>query len=119
MNKVRTAFLLGLMFALFMGVGYLIGGESGMFIAFFIALLMNGISFFYSDKIALSMFRAKEVSESEAPQLHRIVEELATEAGIPKPRVYISNIEVPNAFATGRSPKHSAVAVTKGLLEIL
>jgi heat shock protein HtpX len=107
------------MFALFMGVGYLIGGESGMFIAFFIALLMNGISFFYSDKIALSMFRAKEVSESEAPQLHRIVEELATEAGIPKPRVYISNIEVPNAFATGRSPKHSAVAVTKGLLEIL
>lgn len=119
MNYVKTAFLLGLMFALFMGVGYLIGGESGMIMAFFIALLMNGISFFYSDKIALSMFKAKEVSEAEAPQLHRIVDELAAEAGIPKPKVYISNINVPNAFATGRSPKHGAVAVTKGLLDLL
>ncbi|MDI6832839.1 MAG: hypothetical protein QMD02_03195, partial [Bacteroidales bacterium] len=81
MNYVKTAFLLGLMFALFMGVGYLIGGQSGMIIAFFIALMMNGISFFYSDKIALSMFKAKEVSEAEAPQLHRIVDELAAEAG--------------------------------------
>jgi len=65
------------------------------------------------------MFKAKEVSEAEAPQLHRIVDELAAEAGIPKPKVYISNINVPNAFATGRSPKHSAVAVTKGLLDLL
>ena len=62
---------------------------------------------FYSDKIALSMFKAKEVSEAEAPQLHRIVDELAAEAGIPKPKVYISNINIPNAFATGRNPKHS------------
>jgi heat shock protein HtpX len=97
----------------------MIGGQSGMVIAFFIALAMNFFSYWYSDKIVLTMYRAKEVSKQEAPELHRIVENLSYKAGIPKPKVYIMNNSSANAFATGRDPNHSAVAVTTGILQIL
>lgn len=107
------------MFAIFMLIGNVVGGQTGMIIAFVIALIMNGIAYFFSDSIALSMYKAVEVSYNQAPDLHRIVEELSKKAGIPKPRIYICDLDIPNAFATGRSPQNSAVAVTRGLLNIL
>jgi heat shock protein HtpX len=97
----------------------MIGGNTGMIIAFFMAMIMNFISYWYSDKIALSMYGAQEIPYEEAPWLHNMVEELAEKAGIPKPKVYLAPIHVPNAFATGRSPSHAAVAVTSGILDIL
>lgn len=119
MNAVKTFFILLLMFGLFLVVGYAVAGEEGMWIALMVATIFNGISFIFSDKIALMMYRCKKVTPEEAPELHRMVEELADEAGIPKPGVYISEMEIPNAFATGRSPRRSAVAVTRGLLKYL
>jgi len=119
MNAIKTFFILLAMFGLFLLVGYAIGGEQGMWIALMLATIFNGISFIFSDKIALAMYRAHEVTPQEAPELHKIVEELATKAGIPKPKVYISELDIPNAFATGRSPSHAAVAVTRGLLDYL
>ncbi|MCX7697743.1 MAG: zinc metalloprotease HtpX [Bacteroidales bacterium] len=119
MNAIKTFFILLLMFGLFLLVGYAVAGEEGMWIALMLATIFNGLSFILSDKIALMMYRARKVSPEEAPELHRMVEELADEAGIPKPGVYISEMEIPNAFATGRSPRRSAVAVTRGLLKYL
>jgi heat shock protein HtpX len=92
---------------------------AGMMFAFALALVMNFASYWFSDKIALSMSGAKEVPESEAPELHDVVEHLAVSAGIPKPRVYVMDTDSPNAFATGRDPSHAAVAVTRGLVQIL
>jgi len=119
MNKLKTTFFLALLASLFIVVGSLIGGRSGATIAFVLALVMNAGAYWFSDKIVLKMYRAKEVSESEAPVLYRIVRNLATRAQIPMPRVYVIQNDAPNAFATGRNPEHAAVAATTGILQIL
>ncbi len=118
-NRVKTVLLLtGLtIFLIFMGK--VLGGRQGMYLAFILALGMNFFSYWFSDKIVLRMYRAQEVSPEEAPQIHQMVEELAHEAGIPKPRVYIIPDESPNAFATGRNPQHAAVAATQGIIRLL
>jgi heat shock protein HtpX len=119
MNYLRTAILLAGLTALFMGVGYLIGGQAGMMIAFLVAAAMNLFSYWNSDKLVLRMHGAHEVDERTAPELHAIVRELAAKAGLPMPRVYIMENPQPNAFATGRNPQNAAVAVTTGLLELM
>ncbi len=119
MNYLRTAILLAGLTALFMGVGYLIGGEGGAMIAFLVAAGMNLFSYWNADRLVLSMHDAHEVDERTAPDLVRIVGELASRAGLPMPRVYLMDNPQPNAFATGRNPEHSAVAVTTGLLQHL
>src|SRR5829696_8314572 len=119
MNYVRTAILLAGLTALFMAIGYLIGGQGGMMIALLIAAAMNLFSYWNSDKLVLSTHGAHEVDERAAPELHAIVRELAAKAGLPMPRVYLMDNPQPNAFATGRNPEHAAVAVTTGLLETL
>ena len=116
---IRTALLLGLLTGILIFLGNVVAGKTGMLIAFVIAALMNFFSYWFSDKIVLSMYGAREISYEEAPWLHRIVEDLARRANIPKPRIYLVPMEQPNAFATGRGPGHAAVAVTRGILEIL
>ncbi len=118
-NRVKTVLLLtGLtIFLIFMGK--VLGGRQGMYLAFILALGMNFFSYWFSDKIVLRMYKAQEVSPEEAPQIHQMVEELAHEAGIPKPRVYIIPDDSPNAFATGRNPQHAAVAATQGIIRLL
>ena len=119
MNYLRTAILLSGLTALFMGVGYLIGGSGGALIAFLVAALTNFFAYWKSDRLLLSTHGAHEVDEHTEPELVQIVAELAERAGLPMPRVYIMDNPQPNAFATGRNPQHSAVAVTTGLLELL
>lgn len=119
MNQIKTVLLLGLLSGLMLLIGGAIGGKGGLFIALLFALIMNVGSYWYSDKIVLSMYRAREVGPNDAPALHRMVEELCREAGLPKPRIYIIPQEAPNAFATGRNPEHAAVAVTQGILKLL
>jgi len=116
---LRTAVLLGLLTGILLFIGHLIGGQTGVVIAFIIAAVMNFMSYWFSDKIVLSMYGAKEISYEEAPWLHKIVEELSRRANMPKPRIYLVPMEQPNAFATGRGPGHAAVAVTRGILDIL
>ncbi|HIQ31194.1 MAG TPA: protease HtpX [Aquifex aeolicus] len=116
---LKTAVLLGLLTGIFLFLGNAIGGKTGLVIAFLIAALMNFFSYWFSDKIVLSMYGAKEISPQEAPWLHRIVEDLARRANIPKPPIYLIPMEQPNAFATGRGPGHAAVGVTRGILELL
>jgi heat shock protein HtpX len=118
-NRIKTVLLLAGMTAVLIVIGRILGGQSGMIIAFILALAMNFFSYWYSDKIVLKMYGAQEVSPIDSPQLHQIVEELAHEAGIPKPRVYIIPNDSPNAFATGRNPEHAAVAATEGILRLL
>ena len=119
MNTMRTAMLLAALTALFMGLGYLIGGQGGMVIAFLVALAMNAFSYWNSDKMVLRMHGAREVDAATAPEFHRLVAELAARAELPMPRVYVMDNPQPNAFATGRNPKHAAVAATTGLLNSL
>jgi len=119
MNQAKTVLLLGLLSALFLGLGYFFGGVTGLIVAFGFALLMNLWTYWFSDKLALTMARAHEVTPEQEPSLHRMVEEVAGMAGLPKPRVYIVENDAPNAFATGRNPKHSVVAVTTGIMRIL
>jgi heat shock protein HtpX len=119
MNYVRTAILLAGLTALFMGVGYLIGGAHGALIALIVAAGMNLVSYWNADKLVLSMHGAQEVDERTAPDLVRLVRQLADRAGLPMPRVYLMDNPQPNAFATGRNPQHAAVAVTTGLLNML
>ncbi|MBX3529333.1 MAG: zinc metalloprotease HtpX [Rhizobiaceae bacterium] len=119
MNIIRTAMLLALMTALFMGVGYLIGGSGGMFIAFLIAAGMNLFSYWNADKMVLRMHRAVEVDERNAPEYFAIVRDMAANAGLPMPKVYLIDNDQPNAFATGRNPQNAAVAATTGLLRRL
>jgi len=119
MNLVRTAMLIALMTALFMGVGYMIGGTGGMMIAFVIAAAMNLFSYWNSDKMVLRMHHAVEVDEDTAPEFYRIVADLAQNAGLPMPKVYVIHNQQPNAFATGRNPENAAVAASVGLLEAL
>jgi heat shock protein HtpX len=119
MNYLRTAILLAGLTALFMGIGFLIGGQSGMLIAFVVAAAMNLFSYWNSDKMVLSMTGAQEVDQASAPDLYAMVRDLARNAGLPMPRVYIMDNPQPNAFATGRDPEHAAVAVTTGLLDAM
>ena len=118
-NVFKTFLLLAALTALFMFIGEALGGRAGMTIALVLALGMNFFAYWFSDRMALAMSGAKPVSESEAPELHRMVEELARRAEIPKPKVYIIPQETPNAFATGRNPDHAAVAVTTGIMQLL
>ena len=119
MNYAKTAMLLAGLMAIFAVMGYVVGGQTGMLIAFFVALAMNVFSFWNSDTVVLKMFRAVEVDETTAPEYYRMVRDLAARAELPMPRVYILPSAQPNAFATGRSPSHSAVASSTGLLEVL
>lgn len=119
MNNLKTTFLLVLLTLLLIFAGNLIGGRGGAMIAFVIAMGMNFISYWFSDKIVLAMYRAKEVTENEAPALYTAVRMLVTRANLPMPKVYIMENPTPNAFATGRNPEHAAVAVTTGILDIL
>src|SRR5262245_40089819 len=119
MNMIRTAMLLAFMTALFMGVGYLIGGSGGMAIAFLMAAGMNLFSYWNADKMVLRMHHAVEVDERNAPEYYAIVRELAQQAGLPMPKVYLIDNPQPNAFATGRNPQNAAVAATTGLLSSL
>jgi heat shock protein HtpX len=119
MNTFKTAALLtGLTLILVYGGAYL-GGQSGMTIALIFALAMNAFTYWFSDKLVLKMYKAKEVNEAEAPELFSMVGRLAQKAGLPMPKVYIINQPQPNAFATGRNPAHAAVAVTTGIMKIL
>lgn len=118
-NRVKTWILIAALGGLFVAVGALIGGRGGALVALGIAFAFNLVMYFASDKIAVAATRSKPVSEAEAPELYTIVRELAVEARAPMPRIYVSEMEQPNAFATGRSPEHAVVAVTRGILGIL
>ena len=119
MNYIRTAVLLAGLTAIFMVVGYLIGGGAGAVIALIVAAVINLVSYWNADKIVLSMHNAQEVDERNAPELVAIVREIARRANIPMPRVYLMDSPQPNAFATGRNPQHAAVCATTGLLNTL
>lgn len=118
-SRIKTFVLLAALTALIMLIGGLVGGQSGIIVAFIFAMVMNVGSFWFSDKIVLSMYRARELSPSEAPMIHKMVDELAHNANIPKPRIFVVPEEAPNAFATGRNPDVAVVAVTEGILRIL
>ncbi len=118
-NTVKTILLLTALTFILLFIGEMAGGKQGLTIALVFAGIMNFTAFWFSDKIVLSLYRAKPVTAEQAPGLYRIVEELAMRANIPTPKIYIIPSPAPNAFATGRSPKHSAVAVTEGLLDLL
>jgi heat shock protein HtpX len=119
MNTLKTVFLMTVMMILFLLVGYYLGGSTGMTIAFVFALMMNFGSYWFSDRVVLSMYRAKEVTKETAPKFYTMVEQLASNANLPMPKVYIINDPTPNAFATGRNPEHAAVAATTGILKDL
>ncbi|MGK2741727.1 zinc metalloprotease HtpX [Tepidicaulis sp. LMO-SS28] len=119
MNMVKTGMLIAAMTALFMGVGFMLGGEAGMLIALLIAAGMNFFAYWNSDKMVLRMYGAREVDETTAPDFVRIVRQLAENAGLPMPRTFIIETDQPNAFATGRNPENGAVAATTGLLRML
>ncbi len=119
MGYIRTAILLAAMTALFMGVGFLIGGQTGMVIAFLVAAGMNVFAYWNSDRMVLSMYGAREADAQSAPELYGLVQQLAHDAGLPMPRVFIMQNPQPNAFATGRNPEHAAVAATTGILQML
>jgi len=118
-NQVKTVLLLGVLTGLLIFIGGAVGGRGGMILAFILAVVMNFSAYWFSDKIVLKMYRAKEVSPNDAPELHRIVDELVARAELPKPRVYVIPEQSPNAFATGRNPEHAAVAVTSGIMKVL
>ena len=119
MNAMKTAFLLGLLSALIVGVGGLFAGSRGMLVALAIAAGMNFFSYWFSDRMVLAWHRAQPVSREQAPQLYEILERLTARAGMPMPRVYVLPEDAPNAFATGRDPQHAAVAVTHGIVRLL
>lgn len=119
MNFFKTGILIAAITALFLGVGFLIGGTGGMLIAFVIAIAMNGFAYWNSDKMVLKMYGARQVTEAEAPVLVKLVRDLADRAELPMPKVYIMDNPQPNAFATGRNPENAAVAATSGLLNLL
>jgi heat shock protein HtpX len=118
-NTFKTAFLLTALTLLLMGIGRYFGGQNGMLLALAFAAVMNFVSYFYSDKIALAMYRAQPVTREQLPRAYAAVERLAPKMGIPMPRMYVIPTESPNAFATGRNPSHASVAVTHGILGLL
>ena len=117
MNTLKTVFLMTLMMVLFLLVGYLLGGSTGMTIAFIFSLIMNFGTYWFSDKIILSMYRAKEITREAAPKFYDMIKQLSQSANLPMPRVYVINDPTPNAFATGRNPQNAAVAATTGILQ--
>ena len=119
MNTLKTSFLMALLTVLLVAAGGALGGQGGMVTAFLLALIMNGLSYWFSDKIVLRMYGAKEIDQKDAPKLYRILQDLTLRAHMPMPKVYVIPQEAPNAFATGRDEKHAAVAVTEGILDIL
>jgi heat shock protein HtpX len=118
-NTFKTAFLLTALTLLLMFVGRAFGGQNGMLIALIFAAVLNFVSYFYSDKIALAMYRAKPVTPEELPRAYQVVERLTQKIGIPMPKIFVIPSESPNAFATGRNPNHASVAVTQGILGLL
>ena len=118
-NLLKTAVLMAAITALFMAIGRVLGGQTGMMIALVVALGMNFFSYWFSDRMVLRMYNAQEVDERSAPQFYRMVAELAQRADLPMPKVYLINEDAPNAFATGRNPQHAAVAATTGILRVL
>ena len=118
-NLMKTAVLMAAITALFMAIGSVMGGRSGMMIALAIAVAMNFFSYWFSDKMVLKMYNAREVDETSAPRFYAMVRELAQRADIPMPKVYLIDEAAPNAFATGRSPEHAAVAATTGIVNVL
>ncbi len=119
MSVIRTGVLLAGLTALFLAAGYLMGGEGGMLIALVVAVAMNAFAYWNSDRMALAVYKAREVGPDDAPDYYRIVKELARRADLPMPRVYVIDNDQPNAFATGRNPENAAVAATTGLLRRL
>jgi len=119
MNTIKTGLLLGALTGLLMLIGGWFGGQNGVVIAFFFAVVMNFGSYWFSDKIVLAMYGAKPVTMNEAPDLYRVVHDLATRAGMPMPKLYVIPTDAANAFATGRNPEHAAVAVTEGILRLM
>ncbi|HWR82466.1 MAG TPA: zinc metalloprotease HtpX [Candidatus Deferrimicrobium sp.] len=119
MNSFKVFFLMLALMLVFMWVGFAVGGRNGMVLAFVLACAMNFITYWFSDKIVLAMYRARQVTESDHPRLYRVVKRVTTQAMIPMPKVYIVPNKAPNAFATGRNVDHAAVAATEGILEIL
>src|SRR6202522_3222848 len=119
MNTLKTAFLLTALTLFLIFIGAYFGGRNGMILAFFIAAGMNFFSYFYSDKLALSMYRAQPVTREQLPRVYQIVERILPRMGLPMPKIYVIPTESPNAFATGRNPNHAAVAVTQGILNLL
>jgi len=118
-NTFKTAFLLTALTLLLMFIGRFFGGQNGMLIALIFAAIMNFVSYFFSDKIALAMYRAQPVTREDLPRLYQIVERLVQKIGIPTPKLYVIPTDSPNAFATGRNPQHASVAVTQGILKLL
>ena len=118
-NTFKTAFLLTLMTLLLLFIGRAFGGQNGMMLALIFAAVMNFVSYFFSDKIALAMYRAQPVTREQLPRAYEIVERLTQKIGIPMPKIYVIPTESPNAFATGRNPSHASVAVTHGILGLL
>ena len=119
MNRFKTAILLTSLTLLMVALGSAIGGEGGMYLAFFMACAMNLFSYWFSDKIVLRMYGAKEITEMDHPAFYGMIRRLSVQAGLPMPKVYIIPSESPNAFATGRNPEHAAVAATQGIMRIL
>src|SRR5512135_3800556 len=119
MNTLKTTFLMALLTVLLVTLGGALGGQGGMMIAFIMAAGMNFFSYWFSDKMVLSMYGAQEISESDDPRFYGIVRRLAQRAGLPMPKVYVIDTDTPNAFATGRNPQHAAVAATTGILRLL
>jgi len=119
MNVLKTGCLLAILTVLLVFIGQLMGGAQGATTAFVVALAINLVSYWFGDRLVLRMYRATPLTEAEAPQVHRVVREIATRDGIPMPRLYGIPTDAPNAFATGRSPTHAAVAVTRGILELM
>ena len=118
-NLLKTAVLMAAITALFMLIGGYVGGRQGMVVALLVALGLNFFSYWFSDKLVLKMYNAREVDETSAPQFYRMVAELVQRAGLPMPRVYVIDEAAPNAFATGRNPEHAAVAATTGIMQVL
>src|SRR5437879_4699898 len=118
-NTFKTAFLLTALTLLLMFIGRVFGGQNGMLLALILAGVLNFVSYFFSDKLALAMYRAKPVTRDELPRAYQIVERLTQKIGIPMPKMYVIPTESPNAFATGRNPSHASVAVTHGILGLL
>ena len=118
-NMLKTAVLMAAITALFMAIGAVLGGRQGMMIALVVALGMNFFSYWFSDALVLKMYNAKQVDETSAPQFYRMIQELARNAQLPMPKVYLIEEDAPNAFATGRNPDHAAVAATTGILRVL
>src|SRR3954463_16269550 len=118
-NTFKTAFLLTALTLLLMAIGRAFGGQNGVFLALAFAAVMNFVSYFYSDKIALAVYRAQPVTREQLPRAYEIVERLTQKIGIPMPKIYVIPTESPNAFATGRNPSHASVAVTHGILQLL